>query len=158
MKVTDKRRFTAEGEAREEGEEETDRKAAEASTNTSTGTTTSTSTGAEADADAAAAAGAVAGADAEAEAGKAPRGPLDFATFIESLATVALMHMGLVEVRGEEKIPVNLEFAKEQIDILGLLDEKTRGNLTPDEAQLLAAILRDLRLAYVRMREGPRVS
>ncbi|MBI3072441.1 MAG: DUF1844 domain-containing protein [Deltaproteobacteria bacterium] len=69
------------------------------------------------------------------------------------------MHMGLVEVRGEEKLPVNLEFAKEQIDILGILEEKTHGNLTPDEAQLLAAVLSDLRLAYVRLlREGPRSS
>jgi hypothetical protein len=152
MKVTDKRRFTEDGEAREgeEGRESREERKEEENMHhrgtESTEEDTEKRIGRE---DGIVDTGAGSGAE------KMPRGPIDFATFIESLATVALMHMGLVEVRGEEKLPVNMEFAKEQIDILGILEEKTRGNLTPDEGQLLAAILRDLRLGYVRMREQP---
>lgn len=77
--------------------------------------------------------------------------PLDFATFIESLATVALLHLGILKPADtkDEDVKVDLVLAKEQIDLLGILEEKTKGNLTREEATLLAAILQDLRFAYV---------
>lgn len=96
-------------------------------------------------------------ASTEARAEKAgaqrPRQPLpaiDFGTFIISLSTSALVHLGEVaDPATGETIPPNLPLAKQTIDILGILQEKTRGNLTPEEANLLQNLLSDLRLRYV---------
>ena len=72
---------------------------------------------------------------------------IDFNTFILSLSTSALMHLGeLPEMKEAEK---NLALAKQSIDCLALLEEKTKGNLTGEEERLLSEILYDLRMRFV---------
>lgn len=75
--------------------------------------------------------------------------PVEFATFVLSLGSSALMHLGEVEQPGSGKLEKNLPMAKHSIDILSMLESKTRGNLDPSEAQLLENLLFDLRLRYV---------
>ena len=72
---------------------------------------------------------------------------IDFNTFILSLSTSALMHLGeLPEMKEAGK---NLALAKQSIDCLVLLEEKTKGNLTGEEERLLSEILYDLRMRFV---------
>jgi hypothetical protein len=80
-----------------------------------------------------------------------------FLGFILSLAHTAAVHFGDVPdpVSGQT-IPANLPAAQQMIDILSLLEEKTRGNLTAEERQFLDQILYELRLRYVEAsRQGP---
>ena len=74
---------------------------------------------------------------------------IDFATFVLSLSTSAMVHLGAVPDPERQKPERNLPLAKQTIDILGLLKEKTRGNLTPEEARLLDELLFDLRMRYL---------
>jgi hypothetical protein len=80
---------------------------------------------------------------------RAPLPEIDFATFILSLGTSVLYHLGEMPGPEGEKATKNLPLAKQTIDILALLQQKTRGNLAPDEAQLLDSLLYDLRIKYV---------
>lgn len=73
--------------------------------------------------------------------------PLDFSTFVVSLRASAMIHMGQGGDAG-----VNLALARQEIDLLGLLEEKTRGNLSGDEERLLSQILFDLRTRYCAVR------
>ncbi|MDM8526097.1 DUF1844 domain-containing protein [Desulfococcaceae bacterium HSG8] len=75
---------------------------------------------------------------------------INFSTFIFSLNSSVFVQLGLLEdpATGEES--KNLTMAKQTIDILGMLEEKTRGNLTKDEENMLKNILYDLRILYVR--------
>jgi hypothetical protein len=91
------------------------------------------------------AAGAV---EAESEAHRDSMGPPDFSGLLLSLASTALMHLGASPPDGTAS-PVNLPRAQEMIDLLGVLEAKTKGNLTPDESALLTNILYTLRLRYV---------
>jgi hypothetical protein len=75
---------------------------------------------------------------------------VNFSTFIFSLNSSALCHLGLVPDPTTGKKEKNLLLAKQSIDIIGMLDEKTRGNLTGDEEKLLRNVLHDLRLMYVK--------
>ncbi|HEX2571475.1 MAG TPA: DUF1844 domain-containing protein [Polyangia bacterium] len=77
---------------------------------------------------------------------------IDFATFILSLASSVLVHLGELESPEGPQAP-NLPLAKQTIDILGLLSNKTRGNLTAEEDKLLTHLLYDLRLKYVDARK-----
>ncbi len=96
--------------------------------------------------------GAEAGGGSEAEAADAgstfPK--IDFSTFVFSLNSSALVHLGVLEEPGSGEKVKNLPLAKQTIDLLGMLEEKTRGNLTKDEENLLKSMLHDLRLMYVR--------
>jgi len=76
---------------------------------------------------------------------------IDFSTFVLSLGTSAMMHMGLVgdPETGTPSGEKNLPFARQTIDTLEMLQAKTRGNLEPDEAQLLESLLYDLRMRFV---------
>jgi hypothetical protein len=86
----------------------------------------------------------------QAPAGRADRlPPVDFPTFVLSLGSSALMHMGEVENPTSGVAEKNLPMAKHSIDILSMLQEKTKGNLSPPEAELLENLLYDLRLQYV---------
>ena len=75
---------------------------------------------------------------------------LNFATFIFSLNSSALVQLGMIEdpMTGEKS--KNLPLARQTIDILSMLEEKTRGNLDVDEAAMLKNILYDLRIQYVK--------
>ncbi len=76
---------------------------------------------------------------------------IDFSTFVLSLSSSILIHLGEMEdpETGERK--VSLPMAKQTVDLLGLLQEKTRGNLTDDEDRLLTELLYDLRLKFVKV-------
>ena len=75
---------------------------------------------------------------------------INFQTFVLSLNSSALVQLGFIEdpVSGEKDR--NLPLAKQTIDILGMLEEKTRGNLDRDEEMMLKSILYELRMMYVR--------
>jgi hypothetical protein len=80
---------------------------------------------------------------------------ISFTTFVLSLSTAALQHLG-VSAAGEEqeKPEVNLPAAQQTIDILEMLEEKTKGNLTDEEGQLLGTLLYDLRMRFVEASRG----
>jgi Domain of unknown function (DUF1844) len=75
---------------------------------------------------------------------------LTFTTFVLSLASTAAIHFGDLPdpVSGKPQEP-NLEGASQMIEILSLLDQKTRGNLTAEERQVLEQVLYELRLRFV---------
>ncbi|HSR13052.1 MAG TPA: DUF1844 domain-containing protein [Thermodesulfobacteriota bacterium] len=79
---------------------------------------------------------------------------INFSSFILSLSTSALLNLGEVPDPQTSKTEKSLPLAKQSIDILGLLKEKTRGNLTSDEEKLLEHLLADLRWRYVRAARG----
>src|SRR5262249_22642980 len=74
---------------------------------------------------------------------------IDFATFILSLSHSALMHLGEAPDPETQKVETDLSLAKQNIDILVVLEEKTKGNLTGQEERLLAQVLFDLKMRYV---------
>jgi hypothetical protein len=78
-----------------------------------------------------------------------PMPEIDFSTFILSLSSSALLHLGLIENPHTRRIDRNLELAKQTIDILGMIRDKTKGNLSHDEDNLIENLLTDLRLKYV---------
>ena len=75
---------------------------------------------------------------------------INFATFIFSLNTSALMHLGVLEDPASGKKVKNLAMGKQTIDILSMLEEKTKGNLTTEEENMLKNVLYDLRIIYVK--------
>jgi len=75
---------------------------------------------------------------------------INFATFIFSLNSSVLLQLGLIDDPVTGKKTKHLPLAKQTIDILGMLEEKTRGNLTKDEETMLKNILYDLRMIYVK--------
>ena len=76
--------------------------------------------------------------------------PIDFYTFLVSLGSSALVHLGdAPHPETGASSPPNLVLAQQTIDILGMLREKTKGNLSPEEDRLFEALLMDLRLRYV---------
>ena len=91
--------------------------------------------------------------EAEAALDEAACPPVDFNTFVLSLSTSAIVHLGAAPKEmfgGEEPPPQNLPLAKQTIDCIAMLEEKTRGNLSGEEERLIAQILYDLRMRYVR--------
>ena len=77
---------------------------------------------------------------------------IDFSTLVLSLATSAMVHMGLVPESEGGSTEKNLPLAQQTIDTLELLQNKTRGNLTDDETKLLQSVLYELRMSYVKAR------
>ena len=75
--------------------------------------------------------------------------PLDFSTLVLSMASTAMVHLGHVPSPGDAPAERDLEAAKQAIDILAILEEKTRGNLDDAEQKLLKSLLYDLRVAFV---------
>lgn len=80
---------------------------------------------------------------------KDPLPKIDFSSFILSLYSSGLVQLGKVEdpSTGEKKI--NLTLAKHTIDMIAMLEKKTRGNLNDEEDNLLKALLSEIRLAFV---------
>jgi hypothetical protein len=77
---------------------------------------------------------------------------IDFSTFVLSINSSALVQLGLIEDPGSGQETKNLPLAKQTIDLLAMLEEKTRGNLTSDEENILKNILYELRMLYVKER------
>ncbi len=91
------------------------------------------------------------GREKEPRTGRMPLPEANFSTFIFSLSSTALFHMGEIAdpQTGERK--QDLPLAKHSIDTLGMLWEKTKGNLTQEEGKFLDSILTELRLRYVKI-------
>ena len=78
---------------------------------------------------------------------------IDFSTFVLSINSSALVQLGLLEDPAGGDNTKNLPIAKQTIDILGMLEEKTRGNLNSDEDNILKNVLYELRMLYVKAKE-----
>ena len=101
----------------------------------------------------AAAAGAEAPPEAAAPGGTGPEMPLPeitFPSFLVSLSSSAFISLGLMPDPQTGKQEKNLPLAKQTIDLLGVLQEKTRHNLTAEEENLFDHLLYDLRMAYIK--------
>jgi hypothetical protein len=94
-------------------------------------------------------AGGASGAKAGRTAGT-PLPAIDFSTFMMSLNASALVGLGVIADPGTGVTAKNLPIGKQTIDIIAMLEEKTRGNLTPDETKLIKGMLYDLRIAFVK--------
>lgn len=148
FKVQDKRRFSATGEAREDVPADAVEERAEARAQDQPppprgveAAPTATSDDAAADYDTA-----HADHDALHDAGT---GEITFASFVFSLSTQALVHLGEIPDPIDGATHVNLDAARQIIDILAILKEKTAGNLDAAESALLENALYDLRMRYV---------
>jgi hypothetical protein len=76
-------------------------------------------------------------------------GPVDFSTHVLSLASTAWIALGKMPGPDDEPLPLDLETARHLIDVLAMLEQKTRGNLDEPEQKLLASLIYDLRVAFV---------
>jgi hypothetical protein len=128
FKVTDKRRFTPEGESKEQ---KADREKEPTAEPPPTG------------------GGAEQHAEKEEPKREEPPPPLDFTGFVVSLSHTALYQLGLIKIPGGEEPKKDLQGARQTIDLLALLEEKTKGNLTEQEARILTESLFQLRMAFV---------
>jgi len=121
--IVDKRKFTSEGELKPEAEVHKEEKKAEEKAE---------------------------GKRDETETSKEmPLPEINFSSFVLSLSSSALLHFGQIPDPITKKKERNLPLAKQTIDILGILKEKTKGNLSKDEEQLISNLLYDLRVRYV---------
>lgn len=75
--------------------------------------------------------------------------PVDFSSFLISLATTTLVHLGEIPDPATGETSENLEAGKQMIDIISVLKEKTKGNLDEDENRLLEELLYELRMKYL---------
>jgi hypothetical protein len=83
------------------------------------------------------------------ETGQEPLPEISFSTFIISLSTQALMHLGEIPNPLSGKSETDIPVAKQMIDIVGMLQEKSRGILDAGEERLVEDVLFDLRMKYV---------
>jgi Domain of unknown function (DUF1844) len=160
FKVADRRRFSSEGEAKPEAEERAapeaakpSGKSAEAPHSHAGHSHETLSAGAQAEASAAYEKA------SSTQPGAEDLGPQDltFASFVVGLSTEALALMGEMPHPATGERMHDLIGAQQLIDIIGILQDKTRGNLSHDEDTLLDAILFDLRMKYVeKARQTPR--
>jgi hypothetical protein len=77
--------------------------------------------------------------------------PGNFAALVSTLATQAVYSMGLMSVEGQEQPEADLEIARFNIDMLATVEEKTKGNLSKEEAQVIKNTLSELRMTFVKL-------
>lgn len=82
------------------------------------------------------------------------QGPITFSLFLQSLAQQALMSMGLIPWPDTGETQPNFDHARETIDILTILHEKTKGNLTASEQRFFDTVLYELRVTFVELLKG----
>ncbi len=152
IKIVDKRRFSDEGEVREnstaEPSKDTAAKVAPSGERPAARPVVSAAAGQGSSAKTATAQGKPAGTqddDSQRRGGPA----VNFNNFVLGLGTQALVLMGEIPNPETGLVSANLSSAKQTIDILGMLEDKTKGNLDEDEATLLNEVLSSLRLAFV---------
>lgn len=83
------------------------------------------------------------------------RDPASFVSFIMSIASNAASALGMMEHPVTHQREVDVELGKHWIDILGMLQKKTAGNVTPQEKRMLEGLLADLRMQYVSLVNSP---
>lgn len=92
------------------------------------------------------------GGDGEAAHGRASPAPADFAMLVQPFFVAALYHMGLAaDPDTGQPGARNLPLARHNIDLLEVIEEKTRGNLDDAERQLLEGVLYELRMSFVKV-------
>lgn len=81
---------------------------------------------------------------------------IDFSTFVLSLGTSALLHLGQVPdpETGEKTSPPNLPLARQAIETLQMLERKTRGNLDKEESKLIESLMYEVRMRYVNAQKA----
>jgi hypothetical protein len=121
--IRDKRGFTSEGEAKAAGEASSDKAPADERVQEKQ--------------------------DTQPASDEMPMPEINFSSFVLSLSSSALLHFGQIPDPLTKKTERNLPMAKQTIDILGILKDKTKNNLSDDEEQLLDGLLYDLRVRYV---------
>ncbi|MEW6252296.1 MAG: DUF1844 domain-containing protein [Planctomycetota bacterium] len=77
-----------------------------------------------------------------------------FGELINIIVMQAMAALGLLQGPGGERIPPHLEMAKHFIDLLQVLEDKTKGNLTPEEKALLDQVLYEMRMSFVQLAGG----
>jgi hypothetical protein len=127
FKVVDRRPFSVDGTRREDAPNETEKPEARAKAPAPSPTV-----------------------DSEPEAFLEPEGS-GFETLVSYLSTTAMFQLGVLPGPGGERIPPDMGNARRTIDLLDVLQEKTRGNLTPVESRFLEDVLYELRLSYVEV-------
>ncbi len=90
---------------------------------------------------------------AEKEGGAGDIPAPDFKLLVSSMATQAMFAMGVVPDPQTGQRMVHMELARHNIDLLGVLEEKTKGNLNEEESQLMEQVLSELRMTYVQLSE-----
>ncbi len=85
----------------------------------------------------------------DASAGGLP--PANFLTLVQSYRIQSLYCLGMLKLPGTEQGEVNLDAAKHNIDMLQVLEDKTKGNLSGEEQQFLTQVLHEVRMAYVQL-------
>ena len=83
------------------------------------------------------------------------RDPASFVSFMMSIASNAASALGMMEHPVTHQREVDVELGKHWIDILGMLEKKTAGNLTSQEKRMLVGLLSDLRMQYVSLVNSP---
>jgi hypothetical protein len=83
------------------------------------------------------------------------RDPASFISFVMSIASNAASALGMMEHPVTHQREVDLELGKHWIDVLGMLQKKTAGNLTPAEKNMIEGLLHDLRMQYVALLDAP---
>jgi hypothetical protein len=83
-----------------------------------------------------------------------PESEVNFSSFVMSLATQAMVQLGQMAPPPGMDIPVDVESGKGTIDILAMIQQKTRGNLSKEEAKFLEDVLHTLRVSYVKRAKG----
>jgi uncharacterized protein DUF1844 len=149
FKVTDRRLFNADGSPRDLPPEEKPERVATPSTEAGTPTTASSDSTSTTKGQAEQRAEESAGMD-EDELLDADN-PAGFVNFVMSIASNAASSLGMMEHPVTHKREVDLELGKHWIDILGMLQQKTRGNLVSQEEKILEGLLSDLRMQYVSL-------
>ena len=86
------------------------------------------------------------------------RDPASFVAFIMSIASNAASALGMMEHPVTHQREVDVELGKHWIDVLGMLQKKTAGNVTPQEKRMLEGLLADLRMQYVSLVNSPQQS
>lgn len=81
---------------------------------------------------------------------------LDFTTFVLSVSSAAFMGLGLSPRPGENKTELDLELARQNIDLLTMIKEKTKNNLTAEEQKLLDSLLYETRMRFVEAQKQPK--
>ena len=89
--------------------------------------------------------------DAQASDRSGPLPPAELSGLISMLATQSFYALGVVKTKEDEEPRKDLEIAKFNIDMLGVVEEKTQGNLTDEEASMLTDTLQQLRMVYVQV-------
>jgi hypothetical protein len=79
--------------------------------------------------------------------------PVAFTSFIMSLATQVLVQLGEMPPPTGMEIPFDLESARQTIDIMSMLQKRTRGNLSPDEARFMEDVLHSLRMSFINAKK-----